>query len=267
MWLAPGWTSSAFAVCTQYYPQLGPASVLHGRPPHVAQRRSNLAMCRSNSSKRISTAPRNSRVNDVLLAQTAPSIGVRLESHAADTAVPLVATTSGASHRPGPGSSLTIAILESIVGDFSPRQARNVADSPAYRALEIHLLGNRNVTASRAEASLRELLEAITSVVGEAGEKSAAKVVAECPALLLCEGRELLATVQELRDTVRNVLYGCKVSALTRVALDEGDLKTVGQSKGPRMNVLFTRRVESTRFPVPEDRRRQSRDQSQNKES
>lgn len=201
MWLAPGWTSSAFTICTPCYPQLGPAGVLLGHAPHGAQRRSNLATCRSISSKRSSTSPRNSRANDVLLAR---SIGVRLESHAADTAVPLVGTTSGALQRPGPGSSLTIAILESIVGGFSPRQLRNVADSPAYRDLEIHLLRG-GVRASRAEASLRELLEAITSVVGEGDGSYAAKVVAECPALLLFEGRELLATVQELRDMVRDV--------------------------------------------------------------
>lgn len=204
MWLAPGWTSSVFTICTPCYPQLGPAGVLLGHAPHGAQRRSNLAMCRSNSSKRSSTSPRNSRANDVLLAQTARSIGVRLESHAADTAVPPVGTTSGALQRPGPRSSLTIAILESIVGGFSSRQLRNVADSPAYRDLEIHLVTG-DVRASRAEASLRELLGAICSVVGEGDGSYAAKVVAECPALLSFEGRELLATVQELRDMVRDV--------------------------------------------------------------
>ena len=201
MWLAPGWTSSAFAICTQCHPQLGPTGVLHGRAPHGVERHSKATSIYSGSS----TSRRNSRANDELLAQTARSIGVRFQSHTADTAAPLVGTTPGALQRPGPGSSLTLAILESAVGDFSPRQLRDIADSPAYRDLEIRLLGNGDVRASRAEASLRELLEAITSVVGEGDGSRVAKVVAECPALLLCEGRELLATVQELRAMVRDV--------------------------------------------------------------
>lgn len=203
MWLTPGWTSSAFVTCTPCYPQLGPAGVLHRRAPHGAHRRSNLAVCCS--IKNSSTSSRNSLANDNLLGQTARPMGVRLESHAAGTAVPLVGTTSGAPQRPSPASSLTIAILESTIGDFSPRQLRNVVDSPAYRDLEYHLLGQGGAKASRAETSLRELLEAIISVVGEGDGSCAAKVVAECPTLLLCEGRELLATVQELRDMVGNV--------------------------------------------------------------
>lgn len=61
-------------------------------------------------------------------------------------------------------------------------------------------------------------------------------------------------------DDSRAARYGarcmmeCKVSAPKRVALDEGDLKTIGQWKGPGMDVLFTSRIKRTRCSIPDDR-------------
>lgn len=206
MWLAPGWMCPAFIICAPCYPQFGVVDLPHRGGWHGAhRRRSNLSRCCSTIGF---NSLRNSRATNDQLLTTPRSTGVLRAIHAAGTAVPLVRkASSSASQRQSPASSLTIAILESTLGvDFSPRQLRNIADSPAGQDLDFRL-GNGGGGASRIEAGLRELLEAVISVVGggEGGGSCVVKMVAECPALLLYEGRELLAMVQELRDMVRDV--------------------------------------------------------------
>ncbi|CAN0077340.1 unnamed protein product, partial [Ectocarpus sp. 12 AP-2014] len=107
--------------------------------------------------------------------------------------------------RPPLQAPLTVAILLESLGDVPQRTLRHLAASPPASQLEPTLSGS-GARASRAQAKLRGLLEAVESVVVGAHEKddglasAAARVVAGCPALLLLDGKELLSRATQLRD-------------------------------------------------------------------
>lgn len=118
------------------------------------------------------------------------------------------AVAAASPRRPPLQAPLTVAILLESLGDVPQRTLRHLAASPPASQLEPTLSGS-GARASRAQAKLRGLLEAVKSVVVGGQEKddglasAAARVVAGCPALLLLDGKELLNRATQLRDMVR----------------------------------------------------------------
>lgn len=104
--------------------------------------------------------------------------------------------------RPPPrGTSLTIAILTSALGELSQREQRKVARSEAHRDLEKQFREG-GAGAAKAEGELWDLLQAAVRLFSDGDGNFALKMVLACPELLLADPQELMASVQELRDMV-----------------------------------------------------------------
>ncbi|CAN0340037.1 unnamed protein product [Ectocarpus sp. 6 AP-2014] len=130
------------------------------------------------------------------------------------------AVAAASPRRPPPQAPLTVAILLESLGDVPQRTLRHLAGSPPASQLELTLSGS-GARASRAQAKLRGLLEAVESVVVGAQEKddglasAATRVVAGCPALLLLDGKELLNRATQLRD-----MEGVTVETAAQLAVE-----------------------------------------------
>ncbi|CBN80236.1 conserved unknown protein [Ectocarpus siliculosus] len=150
----------------------------------------------------IATLPRISSRGNPSASVRKPTGRNRSRSSSLNHAAAVVAASP---RRPPLQAPFTVAILLESLGDVPQRTLRHLAGSPPASQLELTLSGS-GARASRAQAKLRGLLEAVESVVVGAQEKddglasAATRVVAGCPALLLLDGKELLNRGTQLRD-------------------------------------------------------------------
>lgn len=204
MWLTPAWASSPFSSSTLYLPSDSPANIMLSHAPHKNVYAHARPTCRGSSFRML-----------LLAQETAALSGKRdrLDTHADNAGTSAADTTDIAapsSRRPSPSTPLTAAILVATFGssNISRQRLRNLADSPAVRSQLESALSGGGARASRAQAKLRKLLEAVEEVIGRKGDDcastaaTAAKVVTGCPELLLLEGRNLQGVARQLRDMV-----------------------------------------------------------------
>ncbi|CAM9433702.1 unnamed protein product [Ectocarpus sp. 4 AP-2014] len=150
----------------------------------------------------IATLPRISSRGNASASVRKPTGRNRSRSSSLNHAAAVAAASP---RRPPLQAPFTVAILLESLGDVPQRTLRHLVASPPVSQLELTLSGS-GARASRAQAKLRGLLEAVESVVVGAQEKddglasAATRVVEGCPALLLLDGKELLNRATQLRD-------------------------------------------------------------------
>lgn len=224
MWLTLAWASPPFSSSTLCLPCDNPANTTLGHACHDKKAYAHVrpaCSCRTSSFRMMLSAaafaPPGKHAHR--LGIQAANAGNSASAVAETAAGATTAVAATASSRRLSSSPLTVAILAATLGsaNISRQRLRKLADSPAVTSQLESALSGGGMQASRAQAKLRKLLEAVEQVVGEKGDGDgsasaaaiAAKVVTGCPELLLLEGRKLLGAAKQLREMVR---YGmiCK---------------------------------------------------------